>query len=113
MSNIGAQTTTLHLTDENFGAEVIHSETPALVDFWAEWCGPCKIIAPAVESAAEKYEGRVKVGKLNVDENRQMADRFGIRGIPSLLLFKDGEIVDRRVGVQSPTQIEALIGQVL
>ncbi|MBT3351060.1 MAG: thioredoxin [Nitrospinaceae bacterium] len=112
MSNISEQTTTVHLTDENFESEVIDSETPTLVDFWAEWCGPCKIMGPAVEKIAEKFEGRVRVGKLNVDENRQMADRFGIRGIPSLFLFRGGKIVDQRVGVQSPTQIEALIGQV-
>ncbi len=113
MSHTGTQEIIVHLTDENFDAEVIRSDEPVLVDFWAEWCGPCKTVAPAVEAVAEKFAGRVRVGKLNVDENPQTAGRFSIRGIPSLLLFDRGEVVDQAVGARSRSELEAMIGQVL
>jgi thioredoxin 1 len=113
MSQIGAHTATAHFTDENFEPEVISSKIPVLVDFWAEWCGPCKTVGPVIEKLAEKFAGKVRIGKLNVDENPATASRFSIRGIPSLLLFREGEVVNQAVGVQSRTEIEALIGQVL
>lgn len=85
------------LTDSNFD-ETIKSDKPVLVDFWAEWCGPCKMIGPAVEELAGDYEGKAVVGKLNVDENPQVTARFGVRSIPTLLVFKNGQIVDKQVG---------------
>jgi thioredoxin 1 len=86
------------ITDSQFEAEVINSDLPVLVDFWAEWCGPCKAIAPALEEIAGEYAGRLKVVKVDVDENRQAAMQYGIRSIPSLLLFKNGAEVDRIIG---------------
>ena len=82
-----------HFSDANFGKEVIESKTPVLVDFWAEWCGPCRYIAPTVEALATEYQGKVKVGKLNVDQNPVMPGKYGIRGIPSLFLYKNGKVV--------------------
>jgi len=87
----------VEITDSNF-QEVINSETPVLVDFWAEWCGPCKMIAPVVEELATDFEGRATIGKVNVDENPNVSAQFGIRSIPTLLVFKNGEIVDKQVG---------------
>ena len=86
------------ITDDQFESEVINSGTPVLVDFWAEWCGPCKAVAPTLEELAEDYDGRLKIVKVDIDENREAATRFGIRSIPSLLLFKDGAEVDRILG---------------
>ncbi len=113
MSHIATHETATHFTDENFDAEVIGSSVPALVDFWAEWCGPCKIVGPIIERLAGKFDGKVRIGKLNVDENPVTAARFGIRGIPSLLLFKDGKVVNQVVGIRTQTELEALIGMVL
>ena len=92
---------TLTFTDENFDAEVLKSDKPVLVDFWAEWCGPCLMMAPAVESVAELYAGRLKVGKLNVDESPSVTARYQIRGIPTLLVFKGGEVREQFVGATS------------
>ncbi|MBI3015093.1 MAG: thioredoxin [Candidatus Tectomicrobia bacterium] len=97
------------LNDSNFEGEVLCSEIPVLVDFWAEWCGPCRMIAPAVEQLAEEYAGRLKVGKLNVDENPLVASRFGIRSIPSLLIFKGGVVVEQIVGVQPKASLKQLV----
>lgn len=88
----------LQFTDASFKEEVLDSDLPVLVDFWAEWCGPCRIVSPIVEQIAEEYQGRLKVGKLNVDENPQTAIQFGIRGIPTLLLFKGGQPVEQIIG---------------
>jgi thioredoxin 1 len=88
----------LEMTDANFDAEVLKSETPVLVDFWAVWCGPCKMIAPVVEELANEYQGKLKVGKVDVDNNQQVAMKFGIRSIPTLLVFKGGKVVEQIVG---------------
>jgi len=91
----------LEVTDANFTDEVLNSDIPVMVDFWAEWCGPCKMIAPAVAELAQEYEGRAKVVKLDVDSNNNTAGAYGIRSIPSLLIFKNGEVVEQMVGVKS------------
>jgi thioredoxin 1 len=88
----------LELTDSNFEQEVLKSDVPVLVDFWAVWCGPCKMIAPIIEELSAEYDGKVKIGKMNVDENRMTPGQFGIRSIPTLLVFKGGEVVDKLVG---------------
>ncbi|MBE6850635.1 MAG: thioredoxin [Ruminococcus sp.] len=95
---------------ENFETEVINSEIPVLVDFWATWCGPCMMLSPIVSEIAEAYEGKVKVGKVNVDEHSTLAAGYGITSIPTLLLFKDGKVVKTAVGYQSREKIEAMLG---
>ena len=97
------------LTDENFEQEIESSEGLAIVDFWAEWCGPCLRLAPAVEAIAGEFDGRLIVGKLNVDENPAVAMRFGIRGIPTLLLFKDGQVVDTSVGLVGKDDLRRMV----
>jgi thioredoxin 1 len=101
------------LTDANFNEEVINAGTPVLVDFWAEWCGPCRMVGPVIEEIADEFEGRVKVAKLNVDDNQQTAAKYGIRSIPTLLLFKGGELVDQMVGVQPKANLVEIINKVL
>jgi len=93
----------------NFKRVVLQSETPVLVDFWAEWCGPCRVLAPTVEAVAEKYAGRVQVAKLNVDDNPSIVQRYGIRGIPTLILFQDGEERERIIGGVSKVEISHAI----
>ncbi len=88
----------MEMTDANFDAEVLKSDKPVLVDFWAVWCGPCKMIAPTVEELANEYEGKLKVGKVDVDNNQQVAQKFGVRSIPTLLIFKGGRVVEQVVG---------------
>ena len=94
------------LTEENFKNEVIESSTPVLVDFWADWCGPCRVIAPALEELAEAYNGKAIIGKLNVDEQPNLASQFGIRSIPTLLFFQNGEVVDQVIGAVPKGAIE-------
>ncbi len=99
----------LTLTEENFDKEVLQSDVPVLVDFWATWCAPCRMIAPVIDALAEEYKGKLKVGKVNVDENSQLAIRYGIRAIPTLLLFKEGKVVEQMVGVQPKDTIKSII----
>ncbi|MGB1298369.1 MAG: thioredoxin TrxA [Psychrobium sp.] len=101
--------TIIQLTDANFEQEVINADRPVLVDFWAEWCGPCKMIAPILEEVAKDYGDKVTIGKLNVDQNTETAPKYGIRGIPTLLLFKDGNVVATKVGALSKTQLTEFI----
>jgi len=97
----------IELTDGNFEELVIKSGKPALVDFWAAWCGPCRIIGPVVEELAKEYGEQAVIGKVDVDNNREIAQKYGIRNIPTLLIFKDGEIVDKQVGVASKSVLES------
>jgi thioredoxin 1 len=94
-------------TDSNFERDVLKSDLPVLVDLWAEWCGPCKMIAPILEEAAADFQGRVKIGKLNVDENQRIPARFNVRSIPTLLLFRNGELVAQKVGALSKSALSA------
>jgi thioredoxin 1 len=98
-----------HFTDGKFNKEVLQSDLPVLVDFWAPWCGPCLSIAPTVEELAKEYSGRIKVGKMNVDENPQTPSNYGIRGIPTLILFKDGKAVNQIVGAVSKSRLKSMI----
>jgi thioredoxin 1 len=99
------------VTDSTFESEVINSPTPVLVDFWAEWCQPCRMIAPHLEKVAGEQEGKLKVVKLNVDENPKMMQQFGIRGIPTLILFKGGQAVETIVGLKSAKEITEIVGR--
>jgi thioredoxin 1 len=100
------------LTQENFAKEVVQSLTPVLVDFWAEWCGPCKMIAPILDELADEYEGRVKIGKVNIDEQQSIAAEYGIRAIPTLLLFDKGQVADQIVGLRSKRDLKASFDRV-
>ena len=104
-SPLTAEASPLLVTDQNFAAEIERSPLPVLVDFWAAWCGPCRMVAPVVEQLAKELSGKVRVGKLDVDANQETAGRFRVQSIPSLLIFKDGKEVDRIVGVQSKEAI--------
>ncbi len=101
------------LTDDNFNSEVLESAQPVLVDFWATWCGPCRMIAPIVEELSEEYDGRVKVGKLDVDSAQKTAGSFGIRSIPTLLLFKEGKVAEQIIGAVPKEQIAAKLDSAL
>lgn len=103
----------LEFTDAQFDADVLKSDTPVLVDFWATWCAPCKAIAPTLDKLAEEFDGKVKIGKVNVDENPATPSQYGVRGIPTMILFKDGQIVDQLVGAVPKNQIESLLQKVL
>jgi thioredoxin len=108
MSSTGI-TAIQHVTDDTFEPEVLKSDTAVLVDYWAEWCGPCKSIAPILDEIAKEYEGRLKIAKINVDENQQVPAKFGIRGIPTLMLFKNGNVEATRVGALSKSQLTAFL----
>jgi thioredoxin 1 len=97
------------VTDDTFEPEVLKCETPVLVDYWAEWCGPCKSIAPILDEVAKEYEGRLKIAKINVDENQVTSAKFGVRGIPTLMLFKNGNVEATRVGALSKSQLTAFL----
>ncbi len=98
-----------HVSDASFEADVIKADKPVLVDYWAEWCGPCRMIAPILDEVSKSYEGRLQIAKLNVDENNQIPAKYGIRGIPTLMLFKGGELAATKVGALSKAQLTAFI----
>ncbi len=100
------------LTPENFAAEVLQSAIPVLVDFWAEWCGPCKAIAPILDQLAEEYDGRVRIGKVNIDEHQALAAEYGVRAVPTLLLFNQGQVADQIVGLRSKRDLQASFDRV-
>ena len=101
----------IQLSDDGFEADVINAEKPVLVDFWAEWCGPCKMIAPILSEVAEEFDGKLTVGKLNVDQNNETPPKYGIRGIPTLLLFKNGSVAATKVGALSKTQLVEFLSE--
>lgn len=98
-----------HLSDASFEADVLKASTPVLVDYWAEWCGPCKMIAPILDEVAGTYQGKLQIAKMNVDENREIPAKFGIRGIPTLMIFKNGQLAATKVGALSKAQLTAFI----
>ena len=100
-----------HISDASFEADVLQSTQPVLVDYWAEWCGPCKMIAPILDEMATAYSGKLQIAKMNVDENREIPGKFGIRGIPTLMLFKDGKLAATKVGALSKSQMAAFIDE--
>ena len=102
-----------HISDASFEADVLQSSKPVLVDYWAEWCGPCKMIAPILDEVSNTYKGKLQVAKMNVDENRDIPAKFGIRGIPTLMIFKDGQLAATKVGAMSKAQLTAFIDQQL
>jgi len=101
------------LNDENFDEDVLNSKVPVLVDFWADWCTPCLMVAPAIEEISRKYAGRLKVGKLNVDENPLTGAKYGVRSIPTFIFFKDGKVLSQTAGAISQEALEAKIGEIL
>ena len=103
----------IELSDDGFEKDVLQSDVPVLVDFWASWCAPCKAIAPVIDALADQFDGKVKIAKLNVDENPATPGQYGVRGIPTLILFKDGNVVDQVVGAVPKNQLEGLLNKAL
>ena len=101
----------VHTTDASFESEILKSETPVLLDFWAEWCAPCKMIAPLLDEIADEYQGKVTIAKINIDENPKTPPKYGVRGIPSLILFKNGNVEAQRVGVLSKSQLTTFLDE--
>ncbi len=99
----------IKLTDQNFEQEVLHADMPVLVDFWASWCGPCRMLAPVIAEIAEEYAGKVKVGKVNVDEQPNLANRYGIASIPTVMLFKNGEVINTSLGYRPKNELETML----
>lgn len=103
----------IHVSDSTFEDEVLNSDMPIIVDYWAEWCGPCKMIAPILDEIADEYKGKLTVAKLNIDENQETPQKYAVRGIPTLMIFKDGEIAGTKVGAMSKSQLAAFIDSVI
>ena len=103
----------LQITDSNFEETVLKSDKPVMVDFWAEWCGPCRMVGPIIDELSEEYEGKAIIGKIDIDSNQQYAAQFGVRNIPTVLVFKDGELVDRKVGVSSKNDYAEAIDKLI
>ncbi|HEY7841948.1 MAG TPA: thioredoxin TrxA [Gammaproteobacteria bacterium] len=103
----------IHITDASFENEVLNAERPVMVDYWAEWCGPCKMIAPILDEIADEYDGKLTIAKLNIDENQATPQKYAVRGIPTLMIFKDGEIAGTKVGALSKSQLSAFIDSVI
>jgi len=99
----------LNVTADNFETEVVNSEQPVLVDFWAEWCGPCRMVGPVIDQLATQYDGKIKIGKLNVDDQGELASKFKVMSIPTIMLFKNGEVVEKVVGARSKDEFEKMI----
>ncbi|MCX5872488.1 MAG: thioredoxin [Deltaproteobacteria bacterium] len=104
--------TLLHVTDADFDQQILKSEVPALVDFWAAWCGPCRTVGPVVEELAGEYKDKIKIAKLNVDDNKQTPSKYGVKGIPTLMLFKNGQVIDQIVGAVQKNRIKEMLDKV-
>lgn len=103
----------IQVTDSSFEHDVLSSNTPVMVDYWAEWCGPCKMISPVIEEIAKEYEGKLTIAKINIDENQETPQKYAVRGIPTLMIFKDGEVAGTKVGAMSKSQLSAFIDSVI